>query len=25
VVEMIPYFKDLGITSIELLPVQEFD
>lgn len=25
VVEMIPYFKDLGITSLELLPVQEFD
>jgi isoamylase len=25
VAEMIPYFKDLGITSLELLPVQEFD
>jgi len=25
VIEMIPYFKDLGITSLELLPVQEFD
>ena len=25
VVEMIPYFKSLGITSLELLPVQEFD
>jgi len=25
VVETIPYFKDLGITSLELLPVQEFD
>ncbi|MBO4705412.1 MAG: glycogen debranching protein GlgX [Spirochaetaceae bacterium] len=23
--EKIPYFKDLGITSIELLPIQEFD
>jgi len=25
VVEMVPYFKDLGITSLEFLPVQEFD
>jgi isoamylase len=25
VIEMIPYLKDLGITSLELLPVQEFD
>jgi glycogen operon protein len=25
VVEMIPYFKELGITSLEFLPVQEFD
>jgi glycogen operon protein len=25
VVEMIPYFRDLGITSLEFLPVQEFD
>ena len=25
VVETIPYFKDLGVTSLELLPVQEFD
>ncbi|HUW69772.1 MAG TPA: glycogen debranching protein GlgX [bacterium] len=25
IVDAIPYFKDLGITSIELLPVQEFD
>ena len=25
VVEKIPYLKDLGITSLELLPVQEFD
>ena len=25
VVEMIPYLKELGITSLELLPVQEFD
>jgi len=25
VVEMIPYFKDLGIMSLEFLPVQEFD
>jgi len=25
VVEMIPYFKDLGITSIEFLPLFEFD
>jgi len=25
VIEMIPYLKELGITSIELLPVQEFD
>ncbi|MDR0539730.1 MAG: glycogen debranching enzyme, partial [Spirochaetaceae bacterium] len=24
VVDMIPYFKDLGVTSIELLPVHEF-
>jgi len=24
IVEKIPYFKDLGITSLELLPVQEF-
>ena len=24
-VEKIPYFKELGITSIELLPVQQFD
>jgi glycogen operon protein len=24
-VEMIPYFKDLGVTAIELLPIQEFD
>ncbi|MDR3166716.1 MAG: glycogen debranching protein GlgX [Treponema sp.] len=23
--EMIPFFKDLGITSIELLPIQEFN
>jgi glycogen operon protein len=25
VIEKIPYFKKLGITSLELLPVQEFD
>jgi len=25
VIEMIPYFKQLGITAVELLPVQEFD
>ncbi|MCK5568421.1 MAG: glycogen-debranching protein, partial [Spirochaetes bacterium] len=25
VVEKIPFFKELGITSLELLPVQEFD
>jgi glycogen operon protein len=25
IAEMIPYFKGLGITSLELLPVQEFD
>ncbi|GMO52057.1 MAG: glycogen debranching protein GlgX [Treponemataceae bacterium] len=25
VIEMIPYFKELGITSLELLPVHEFD
>ncbi len=25
VIEMIPYLKELGITSLELLPVQEFD
>ncbi len=25
VVESIPYLKDLGVTSLELLPVQEFD
>lgn len=25
IVEMIPYFRRLGITSLELLPVQEFD
>jgi isoamylase len=25
VVEKIPYFKDLGVTALELLPVQEFD
>lgn len=25
VVEMVPYFRDLGITSLEFLPVQEFD
>jgi isoamylase len=25
IVEMIPHFKELGITSLELLPVQEFD
>ena len=25
VIEMIPYLKDLGITSLELLPVHEFD
>ena len=25
VVEIIPYLKELGITSLELLPVQEFD
>jgi len=25
VIEKIPYFKDLGITSIEFLPVQEFN
>ncbi|MBO7485793.1 MAG: glycogen debranching protein GlgX [Spirochaetaceae bacterium] len=24
-IEKIPYFKELGITSIELLPIQEFD
>ncbi len=24
-IEKIPYFKDLGVTSIELLPLQEFD
>ncbi len=24
-IEMIPYLKDLGITSVEFLPVQEFD
>ncbi len=24
-IDAIPYFKDLGITSVELLPVQEFD
>jgi glycogen operon protein len=25
VIEMIPYLKELGITSLELLPIQEFD
>ncbi len=25
IIEMIPYLKDLGITSLELLPVHEFD
>ena len=25
VIEKIPYFKDLGITSLEFLPIQEFD
>ncbi len=25
IIETIPHFKDLGITSLELLPVQEFD
>jgi isoamylase len=25
VTEKIPYFKDLGVTALELLPVQEFD
>ena len=25
VVDTIPYFKDLGITAVELMPVQEFD
>ncbi len=25
VAEMIPYLKDMGVTSLELLPVQEFD
>ncbi|MBB6479323.1 glycogen debranching protein GlgX [Spirochaeta isovalerica] len=25
VVEMIPYFKELGITSLELLPIMEYD
>ncbi len=25
VIEMIPYFKELGITSLEFLPIQEFD
>jgi glycogen operon protein len=25
VIEMIPYFRDLGVTALELLPVQEFD
>ena len=25
VIEMIPYLKDLGITAVELLPVQEFN
>lgn len=25
IVESIPYFKSLGITSLELLPIQEFD
>ncbi len=25
VIEMIPYLRDLGITALELLPVQEFD
>ena len=25
VIEKIPYFRDLGITALELLPVQEFD
>lgn len=25
VIEMIPYLQDLGITSVELLPVQDFD
>ncbi len=24
-IEKIPYFKELGVTSIELLPIQEFD
>jgi isoamylase len=25
VLEMVPYLKDLGVTALELLPVQEFD
>jgi len=25
VIEMIPYFKELGITSLELLPIMEYD
>ena len=25
VIEKIPYFKDLGVTSLELLPIQEFN
>ncbi len=25
IIEKIPYLKDLGITSVELLPIQEFD
>lgn len=25
IIEKIPYFKELGVTSLELLPVQEFD
>lgn len=25
IIEKIPYFKELGITSLELLPIQEFD
>ena len=25
VAEMIPYLKDLGVTAVELMPIQEFD
>lgn len=25
IIEMIPYFKELGITAVELMPIQEFD